>query len=91
MEFYDDKIRANAEIELIHVSLDLDDEAAAGWAKKAKLPWPTILYSDHDKEVFTTPFFDGDPEAPSYILVDTTGKVITKDKTHALAKINMLK
>lgn len=91
MEFYNDKIEVNAGIELVHISLDLDADSASGWAKKASLPWPTILYADHDKEVFTTPFFDGDPEAPSYILVDATGKMITKDKTHALAKINMLK
>ncbi|MGC6426415.1 MAG: hypothetical protein ACON5H_05390 [Akkermansiaceae bacterium] len=91
MESYKEKFVPNADIELIHVSLDLEEPAAASWAKKAKMAWPTILFSDHQKEALTAPYFEGDPEAPSYRLVDATGKVIVKDKTHAFAKINMLK
>ncbi|MEN8693766.1 MAG: hypothetical protein ACN4GG_07725 [Akkermansiaceae bacterium] len=91
MESYKAKIGPNADIELIHISLDFDEPAAFDWAKKAKMTWPTILFSDHDQAALTTPYFEGDPEAPSYLLVDATGKLIVKDKTHAMAKINMLK
>lgn len=90
MESYNAKIVPNADVELVHISFDRDAAAAAAWAKKDQLPWPTILLADHDKAALTTPYFDADPEVPSYILVDATGKVIVKDKTHAFAKINML-
>lgn len=90
MESYNEKIAPHPEVEFVHISLDLEKSAAVGWAKKAKMTWPTILFSDHDQEVLTTPYFDGDPEAPSYLLVDATGKIIVRDKTHAFAKINIL-
>ena len=91
MEFYKDQIKPDTGIELVHISLDADTKSAAIWAKKAKMPWPTILFEDHDRSALTEAYFDDDPEAPSYILVNATGKLITKEKAHAFAKISTLK
>lgn len=91
MESYQAQIASNKNVELIHISLDSEQDAAATWAQKTKMTWPTILLPDHAKEALTTPYFEHDPEVPSYILVDASGNIIVRDKTHAFAKIKLLK
>ena len=88
MKTYNEDIASNSKVELIHLSRDRDEDAAAAWAKKENMPWPTILSEDADVKQLIMPYFpDGRMGVPSYVLVDQTGKEVARGKASAFAKI----
>ena len=88
METYNKEIASNPNAELIHLSLDRDEDAAEEWAAKESMPWPSLMQEDIDDDTLITPFFpDGRLGVPTYILVDRTGKEIARGKAAAMAKI----
>ncbi|MDA7917140.1 hypothetical protein N9908_03520 [Akkermansiaceae bacterium] len=87
VESYNKKIATNPLVEMIHLSLDADSEEALAWSKEASMPWPTVLMEDSDPEVFEKPYFEFEPEAPSYILIDANGKELARGKEEAFALI----
>ena len=92
METYKKDIASNPNAELIHMSRDRSEDAAAAWAKKESLPWPTLLAEDTDVDTLIRPYFpDGRMGVPTYILVDQTGKEVARGKAAAMAKIKAAK
>lgn len=84
MESYNESIANNPKTELIHLSQDGTSDAAAAWAKKANMPWPTLMKDDIDTD-FLEPY--GITSLPTYILVDRDGKAVATGKHAAFAKI----
>lgn len=46
MEQYKKEIADNPDVELIHISCDQSEAAAADWAAKNEFPWLTVLPAD---------------------------------------------
>ena len=87
MESYHEKIAGNDQVELIHFSYDESEADALKWAKKEKLPWPTVL--PDKQEATDLERFAGD-YVPEYILIDKDGKVIANGKDECFAEIAKL-
>jgi len=87
VEKYRKQIVPNTKVELIHVSLDDEEEEATKWALEGKFPWPTVL-AEHYEETGLNEYgaFAGES-----FLVDSAGKIVTKDEKEAFAKISALK
>lgn len=88
MESYKKHIATNPKVELVHVSYDNEDKAAADWAKKEGFPWPTVLRSQAEASGLEA--FAGD-FVPEYVLLDKDGKVLARGKDEAFVKIAALK
>ena len=87
MESYNEKIASNKNAELILFSWE-SEAAAADWAQKVQMPWPTMLQDDIDEEEISELYFsDRKLSFPTYLLVDNTGKLIVTGKASAFAKI----
>jgi hypothetical protein len=86
VEKYRKQIVPNAKVELIHVSLDDEVADATKWALEGKFPWPTVL-AEHYEETGLSEYgaFAGES-----FLVDSAGKIITKDEKEAFTKISAL-
>ena len=87
VESYNEKIAGNEQVELIHFSYDESDADALKWAKKEKLPWPTVLKDKQeatDLEKFAGDF------VPEYLLISKDGKVVAKGKDECFAEIAKL-
>lgn len=88
METYNNLIADNPNVEMIHLSRDGDEGAAADWAAKESMPWPILLKEDTNAKQLVVPYFpDGRMGVPTYILVDQAGKEITRGKAAAFQKI----
>ena len=83
MEKYRKQIVPNPKVELIHVSLDDEEAEATKWALEGKFPWPTVL-AEHYEETGLSEYgaFSGES-----FLVDSAGKIISKDEKEAFRKI----
>ena len=88
MEKYKKLIASNPKGALIHASLDEKEADATKWARKAKFPWLTVFLAQH--EVSGLDGF-GEVMAGDSLLVDSNGKVLTRDENEAFAKIAGLK
>ena len=76
MEKYNKHIAKNPDVEFIHVSLDVDKEAAEKWAAKDKLPWLTVLSDKAERsglEAYRTIDL-----VPEYHLIDSEGNTIVE-------------
>lgn len=74
MEKYNEHIANTSNIEMIHVSLDSDEDAAESWAAKEGFPWLTVLPDKKERsglDVYKTT--NGVPE---YHLVDAEGNTV---------------
>lgn len=87
METYNKKIATNDQVELIHVSLDLDEEPAIEWAKTNTFPWPTVLNKNAKESGLMK--YEG-PSVPHYALIDKNGTLITEGKLESFEKIKEL-
>lgn len=87
MKSYNDTIASNAKVELIHVSLDRDDDSALEWAKSAQFPWPHVLPDKHRSSGLMQYASRG---VPHYALIDKNGKVIVTGKRNSFQKIKEL-
>jgi thioredoxin-related protein len=85
VESYNKEIAENPKVEMIHLSLDQDEDAAEAWAKKENMPWPTLVGDDKGKDTLTEKY--GVRAIPSYILVDRSGNKIAEGKGPAFAKV----
>ena len=88
MEKYKESIASTSNIEMIHVSLDSEDDAAEGWAKKESFPWLTVLPDDVKKSKLRE--YKTTTSVPEYHLVDANGKTVvpgTSGSSAAFAKI----
>lgn len=74
MEKYNETVAKNPKVEMIHVSLDRDEDAAEEWAASAGLPWLTILMKDKDKSGFGD--FKSTNFVPEYVLISRSGEKI---------------
>ena len=81
---YKEQVAKHPSVEMIHVSLDFNKAKAEAWAAEEQFPWPTIAMDKIEQAGIKdlTP-----QEAPSYKLVDLTGKVVAQGKEAAFAKI----
>jgi hypothetical protein len=80
---YHEMIADRDDVELVHISLDLSDEAGEKWALNEKFPWPTVQQSQISEELSArTP-----QTVPSYLLVNADGTIIATGKKEALAAI----
>lgn len=92
METYRSEIASDNLVELIHLSQDRDEDAATDWATEVGMPWPTLLTEDTDEDDLILPYFpDGRFGVPSYLLVDRTGKEITRGKSNVFNKLEELR
>lgn len=83
MKQYQAEIANNPAVEMIHVSLDRDKNAAQKWAAKEGFPWPTVMM-DKIKE---SGFEDYMPRAvPNYKLLSKDGKIVAEGKAKVFAK-----
>lgn len=92
MEKYNKSILKNPDVELIHISLDSDEEKAEEWAAKEGFPWPTIL-PDKVERTKLRDNFKTTSGVPEYHLVDADGNTVvagTSNGAPAFAKINEL-
>ncbi|MGC6426417.1 MAG: TlpA family protein disulfide reductase [Akkermansiaceae bacterium] len=87
METYNKDIAKNKDVELIHLSLDRDEDVAAAWGAKENMPWPTLMNEDIDSKVLRTPYFPGRMGIPAYVMVDHTGKEVARGKQAVMEKI----
>lgn len=91
MEKYNDTIAGNAEIEMIHISLDSDEDSAEEWAAKEGFPWPTVMPDKVERSGLRT--YKTTNGVPEYHLVDAEGNTVvagTHDGTAAFSKIKEL-
>ena len=87
LEKYKKHIVPNPNVELIHASYDEKEKNALKWAKKENFPWPTVLQPEWE----AVGLMEYDAFAGEIVLVDSSGKMITKDEDEAFAKIAELK
>ena len=87
MELYNAEIVDNAKDELIHASLDTNEDSVEDRAAEAHMPWLTVMNKDlkrTDLEKLKT------GSLPSYILIDKNGNKVAEGKAASFAKINAL-
>jgi len=80
VEKYNAEIADNPKIEMIHLSREEKADAEA-WAKKAKLPWPTMMAKDVNRSELNKYAGRG---IPHYVLVDKDGKVLSQGAPYVL-------
>ncbi|MBK1833722.1 hypothetical protein JIN78_06575 [Roseibacillus ishigakijimensis] len=85
MEKYKKEIADLANVEMIHVSLDQDDDAAEEWAEKESFPWLTVLPDKVDRSTMRD--YKTTNAVPEYHLVDGEGNSLAKGQAAAFAKI----
>ena len=85
LEKYENHIAANSEVALIHVSCDEEVADALKWAREVGFTWPTVLFSDLERAGLTG--YDAWPGEVR--LVDSTGRVLSKDVDEAFAKVSV--
>lgn len=90
MKQYNEQVADNPTVEMIHVSLDNDEDAAEAWAAKEGFPWPTVMRGKVDRAGFDT-YLEGGIGIPNYKLVDKDGKVIVEGKAAVFQKVAELK
>ena len=76
VEAYKRDVATNPKVELIHLSLDLDEQKALSWARKERFPWPTLLKNDTGKELLS----HHRGGVPAYVLVDRSGNLLASGK-----------
>lgn len=74
MEKYNKIVAQNANVEMLHISLDLKKEPAEKWAVAGKFPWYTILFDDIEKSGLWS--FNSTGGVPEYALVTSSGEKI---------------
>ena len=76
MEYYNDEIADNDDVELVWASADQSEDAMEDWAKNEKFPWPTVKFKSARK---IDPINDVRPRGvPGYVLLDAEGEVLAK-------------
>lgn len=89
MEKYNKLIAKNEKIEMIHVSLDRENDAAISWAKKEKFPWLTVLPKDAKESGLRQ--YEQTDFVPEYTLVSADGEIVAVGDDEAFAEIEKLK
>ena len=84
LETYQGKIAANPEVAMIHVSCDEVEADALKWAREVGFTWPTVLYPDLERAGLSR--YDAWPGEVR--LVDSEGRVLSKDLNEAFATIS---
>ena len=74
MEYYNDEIAKNENVELIWASSDSSESAMESWATKEKFPWPTIKFKQARKIDEINEFRPRG--VPGYVLVDANGELL---------------
>jgi hypothetical protein len=75
VEKFKKTVAENSKVEMVHISLDRDKNAAEGWASRAKLPWLTLL-PDDAKKTDLMKMFGSIRGVPTYFLVKADGEKI---------------
>ena len=88
MAKYNEVIANNKKVEFIHISLDRDEKAALVWAKKEKFPWFHVLPEKVKRSKLKQYHTSG--SVPFYVLIDKSGKVITKGSSQSFLKAKEL-
>ncbi|MEM9079094.1 MAG: hypothetical protein AAGC74_00190 [Verrucomicrobiota bacterium] len=88
MEKYNSEIADNPKVEMIHVSLDRQIDAAEQWAAKESMPWPTILPDKVQRSTMRD--YKTNDFVPEYHLVDGEGNSIANGADACFAKIKEL-
>ena len=76
VNFYNESVKNNQEVEMVMFSLDKTDKAALKWAKEENFPWAIVL---SPKEKVPQLMISYAPSyIPYYVLVDKRGKIISQ-------------
>lgn len=75
-------------VEMVHVSLDQDEDAAESWAAKESFPWPTVMMSKMKRSGLDGYAPRG---VPNYKLISKDGEVVAEGKGAVFQKIAELK
>ena len=86
MESYQKDVASNPKVEMIHLSRDRDNAAALKWARKDKLPWPTIMRNQIAASLLT----HYSNRLPTYILIDREGNKVAEGKGPVWDKIKAI-
>ena len=74
MEYYNNEIAKDDNVELIWASADRSEPAMESWATKEKFPWPTIKFKEA-REIDEINQFR--PRGvPGYVLIDANGELL---------------
>jgi len=85
IKLYKEKVENNPHVEWIHVSEDRNERDALAWAKKANMPWLTVL----PKTKTGLSKYESD-FVPHYVLVSADGKVLATGLSESIAAIGKL-
>ena len=88
VEKYNEKVAGNPLVELVHVSFDQDEDAAAGWAAQEGFGWPTVMRDKIERSGLSEYAPRG---SPHYLLVDGEGKKLAEGNGPVFAKLDELK
>ncbi len=81
---YKTEVADNPAVEMVHVSLDRDKNAAEAWAAKEGFPWPTVLMD----KLKASGLEDYMPRGvPNYKLLSKDGKIVAEGKGEVFAKV----
>lgn len=74
MEYYNDEIAKDDNVELIWATADSSEPAMESWAAKEKFPWPTIKFKEARKidEINKV----RPRGVPGYALIDANGELL---------------
>lgn len=88
MKQFNDNIKDNPKVAMIHLSRDREEDAAESWAAEAKFPWLTIL-PDDIKKTDLLQYRTGNG-VPHYVLVTSDGKPAARGSGAVFAKLKEL-
>lgn len=85
MEYYNESIASNKEVEVIHYNLDQSEKAMDNFMVDFEFPWPAIAYSKRERVKIANEVKEN--FVPCYVLVDAQGEVVAKGMSAAKKKI----
>ena len=88
MEYYNQEIAENPQVELIWYPRE-DEDSAESWAAASKFPWPTIRERAFEKVEPISKHYAN--SVPGYFLVDAEGKLLATGLYDARREISKLK
>ena len=88
MKQYKAEVADNPAVEMVHVSLDRDKNAAESWAAKEGFPWPTVMMDKLTASGLEEYMPQG---VPNYKLLSKDGTIVAEGKSEVFAKVAELK
>jgi hypothetical protein len=74
VEYYNEEIAKNENVELIWATADNSEPAMESWATAEKFPWPTIKFKEARKIDEINQFRP--KGVPGYVLIDANGELL---------------